>query len=157
MSEELGKRVLSIFLKRGLEMSDLHMTSKDFFKALEMQQLIGLRCLDCGFLAVPQRRICPNCLSKNTEQMVFSGKGKLAAFTIIYVPSLMMSEAGYNAKNPYCVGIVALQEGPKIAAQILEMDLSLPENIVIGTPVTISTTTRKVGEQEKTYLAFKPM
>lgn len=137
-------------------MIEFTMKTKDFRKALQDQQLLGARCLDCGFLSVPQRKICPNCLSVNVEGSVLSGSGKLAAFTVIYVPSLMMAEAGYNAKNPYCVGIVKLDEGPSVSAQILDLDLSQPDNIKIGTPLTMTTVARTEGENENLFLAFKP-
>jgi len=137
-------------------MGEFTLNTQSFYKALESQQLIGSRCSDCGFLAVPQREICPSCLGHNTEVITLSGLGKLAAFTVIYVPSLMMSKAGYSAKNPYCVGIVKLDEGPSISAQILDLDLSQPGNIDIGTQLTMTTITRNEGEKEKTYLAFKP-
>lgn len=138
-------------------MGEFTLNTKAFFKALQSQQLIGARCLDCGYLVVPQREICPNCLGSNNVVTILSGSGKLAAFTVIYVPSLMMSKAGYNAKNPYCVGIVELDEGPRISAQILGMDQSHPENIEIGTKLTMTTITRNDGEKEKAYLAFKPV
>lgn len=138
-------------------MGEFTMNTNAFFKALQSQHLIGARCLDCGCLAVPQRIICPNCLGVNTEVTTLSGSGKLAAFTVIYVPSLMMAKAGYDAKNPYCVGIVELDEGPSVSAQILDMDLSQPGKIKIGTKLTMTTITRNDDEKEKTYLAFKPV
>ena len=138
-------------------MVDFTMNSKDFYKALKAQLLIGSHCQDCGYLAAPQRQICPNCLGSKTEVVNLSGAGKLMAFTVIYVPSLMMAQAGYHAKNPYCVGIVELVDGPKISAQILDMDLSKPESIEIGTELTMTTIQRGDAENQKTYLAFKPM
>jgi uncharacterized protein len=137
-------------------MVEFTMNSKDFYKALETQRLIGSHCQDCGFLAAPQRQICPNCLGSKTEVVNLSGTGKLMAFTVIYVPSLMMAQAGYNAKNPYCVGVVELVEGPRISAQILDMDLSKPESIQIGTELEMTTIKRGDAEKQKTYLAFKP-
>ena len=97
-------------------MAEFSMNSKDFFKALEAEQLIGSHCLDCGTMAVPQRQICPKCLGSKTEVVNLSGKGTLSAFTVIHVPSVMMAQAGYDARNPYCVGVVELDEGPKISA-----------------------------------------
>ena len=137
-------------------MVEYSMNSKDFYKALEAQQLIGSHCQDCGYLVAPQRQICPNCLGSRTEITSLSGSGKLMAFAVIYVPSLMMAQAGFNAKNPYCVGIVELVEGPKVSAQILDMDLSKPESIEIGTELAMTTIKRGDAENQKTYLAFKP-
>jgi len=138
-------------------MGEYRMNSKDFFKALEAEQLIGSHCQDCGFTATPQRQICPKCLGINTEIVTLSGGGKLAAFTIIHVPSLMMAQAGYHAKNPYCVGVIELDEGAKISAQIIDVDVNQPEKIKIGTKMHMTLVVRGEGENASTYLAFKPV
>jgi uncharacterized OB-fold protein len=138
-------------------MVDYSMNSKDFFSALSAEQLIGSRCLDCGAMAVPQRQICPKCLGCKTEVVSLTGKGTLSAFTVITVPSVMMAQAGYDAKHPYCVGVVELDEGPKISAQILDVDVSQPESIQIGTKLTMTTIKRGDEENQKTYLGFKPV
>ena len=137
-------------------MSDYGMNSKEFFIALEEGHLIGTRCKKCGAYAVPHRQICAKCHSTDTEIVQFSGKGKLAAYTVISVPPVMMANAGYDARNPYCTGIVELEEGPRIAAQILGLNLAEPEKIRIGMPLTMTTITRTEGEVEKTFLAFQP-
>jgi hypothetical protein len=138
-------------------MNGYNANSKEFFTALADGALIGSHCRECGAYFVPQRQICPKCHSENTEVVTLSGKGKLAAYTVISVPPVSMAEAGYNYKNPYCVGIVTLAEGPRISAQILDLDLSKPEDIVIGTELEMSPITRGEGEEEKTFLAFKPV
>jgi len=137
-------------------MSEFALTNKEFFRALEEGELIGSKCLDCGEVSIPQREICPVCHSHKTEIVHFSGKGKLVAYTVISVPPVKMAEAGYDSKNPYCVGIVELNEGPRISAQILDMDLTHPETIEIGTELEMTTIQRQEGDVQKTYLAFKP-
>lgn len=132
------------------------MNSKEFYSALNCGDLIGSHCKDCGTNALPQRYICPTCHSENCEIMSYSGKGELVAYTVIFVPPVMMAKAGYDAKNPYCVGIVELEEGPRISAQILDVDLDHPENIMIGTELLMSTVTRGENENQETFLAFKP-
>jgi len=86
----------------------------------------------------------------------FSGQGKLAAYTVISVPPVKMAKAGYDGKNPYCVGVVTLSEGPRISAQILDMDLAHPENIKIGTDLQMAIIKREEDGIQNTYLAFKP-
>ena len=130
--------------------------SRDFYKALEQGELIGSQCLSCGAYTVPQRQICPECHSENTTIITYSGDGELAAYTVIFVPPISMAEAGYSAKNPYCVGIVELAEGPRVSAQILDVDLENPKNIKIGTPLKMKTITRGEGEEGSTFLAFRP-
>ena len=138
-------------------MSEYTMNSKDFYSALSEAQLIGSKCENCGTFAIPQRRICPKCHATNTKIINYSGQGKLAAYTVIFVPPVMMADAGYSAKNPYCVGIVELEEGPRVSAQILEVDVQNPENIKIGTSMKMETIKRGEGESQSTFLAFKPV
>ncbi len=135
---------------------DYSLNSKDFYIALESDHLIGSHCPKCGHYTIPQRQICPKCHAADNQLVVFSGKGTLAAYTVISVPPTQMEEAGYNAKNPYCVGIVELEEGPSISAQILEVDVMHPAEIKIGMPLKMTTVHRGEGEMAKTYLAFNP-
>ena len=66
-----------------------------------------------------------------------SGRGTLVAFTTIHIAPTAMVEAGYGRDNPYCTGIVKLDEGPSISAQILGVDSKQPEQIAIGTQVEV--------------------
>lgn len=81
----------------------------------------------------------------------------MVAYTVISIPPVAMVKAGYDSKNPYCVGIVELAEGPRISAQILDVDLDQPENILIGEEMSMATITRGDDGTEKTFLAFKPI
>ena len=130
-------------------------TSATFNKFLGEHKLMGTRCTQCGGLYLPPRAICPACHGDQIEWIEFSGKGQLAAFTSIYIgPSVMQAE-GYDRTNPYCAGIVELDEGVKISARILGVDAKQPAGIAIGTPLTIEFLDRGEGEQKKTVLAFK--
>ncbi len=132
------------------------MNSKDFYLALAEKKLIGSSCQVCGLQQVPQRKLCPQCHAENTQITTFSGKGTLAAFTVIRVPPMHMARAGYGSKTPYCVGIVALEEGPSVSAQILNVDLANPDEISIGMPLRMTTIKRESDPSERTYLAFEP-
>jgi hypothetical protein len=84
-----------------------------------------------------------------------SGKGRLVAFTTVHIAPTAMIEAGYGRKNPYCTGIVQLDEGPSISAQITGVDPAKPEGIEVGMAVQVAFVQRGVGEEEKAYLAFE--
>jgi len=135
---------------------DYEMVSTEFNNALKNKQLIGGQCQDCGHNCIPQRQVCPKCHSHNMEVITYSGLGKLVAYTVIYVPPVDMANAGYNSKNPYCSGIVELVEGPRISAQILDVDLTNPENIEIGSQLMMTIIMRGEGENKSSYLAFSP-
>jgi uncharacterized OB-fold protein len=59
-------------------------------------------------------------------------------------------------REPYCVGLVRLEEGPTISAQILGLDPKRPEEIEIGIPLRVAFLERGEGEARRTYLAFQP-
>lgn len=137
-------------------MTETNLNSKEFHQAIAQDVLIGSRCLDCGKVSIPQRQICPRCHSTKVERIETAGRGTLATFTVIYIPPTSMAEAGYNAKNPYCVGIVSLEEGARISAQIIGLDLSNPANIKIGMPLKQTFVIRGEGESARKFLAFEP-
>lgn len=87
------------------------------------------------------------------EWVEMKGNGKLAAFTAVAVgPSCTLDE-GYDRNNPYLVGIVELDEGPKVSGRIQGLDPKKPENIKVGTPLTVEFLEQ--GEGKKCFLAFK--
>ncbi len=126
-------------------------------KYLDEEQLMGSRCKKCGATFTPPRAICKKCHSQELEWIQMKGKGKLAAFTCIYIGPPFMIAEGYNRENPYCTGVIELEEGPKICARIEGVDPQKPETIKIGIPLTIKFLHRGEGEILKTYLAFEPV
>lgn len=136
-------------------MSDRAFTHESFQHYLEEHKLMGARCQNCATLYLPPRPLCPNCYNEQLAWELLSGKGVLAAFTAIHIGPRSMLTAGYDRKNPYCSGIVRLEEGPAISAQILGLDIVSPENNQIGAPLQIIFVDRDQGEDKKTILAFE--
>ena len=118
-------------------------------------KLMAARCMKCGSMYVPPRAICPKCQSEELEWVETSGKGKLAAFTVILSGPTFMIEQGFDRKNPYISGIVELDEGVRISARITGLDASKPAEIKIGTPLNVDFVEFGEGDGKKTYLAFK--
>lgn len=137
-------------------MSERFVSSVDYFENLSQHLLKATKCNACNEIHFPPRPICSECGSNDLEIMEMSGKGKLAAFSVIYVAPTAMIAEGYGRNNPYCAGIVEMEEGPKISAQILGMDMDHPENIKIGMPLTAGFIDRGVEGAKKTYLSFQP-
>ncbi len=129
-------------------------TADSFYTYLKEENwLMGIRCRSCGELAVEPRPMCPACHSNDVEWYQFSGKGSLSTFTCISVVPVYMSEKGFGRDNPYCTGIVTLEEGPRISARILGVDAANPQNIKTGTPMTMDL---EELDPEKPSLAFRP-
>ena len=137
-------------------MSEAEFTSAAFYRHLGEHKLLGSRCKADGEVYVPPRPICPADFNDDMEWVELSGRGKLAAFTIVYIGPTAMIAAGYDRKNPYCAGIVQLDEGPMISAQILGVDVAKPETIEVGMPLTVAFVERGEDDARRTYLAFEP-
>jgi hypothetical protein len=136
-------------------MSDMEFTSTAHYKALGEHKLTGSRCKTCGKLFFPARPMCPECHGKDMEAVELSGKGKLAAYSVIYIAPTAMIQAGYDRKNPSCAAVIKLDEGPSICAQLVGADIAHPETIKIGTPVTATFLDRGEGEAKRTFLGFQ--
>lgn len=124
-----------------------------FEKYLTEEQLMGSRCLTCGSLFIPPRPICIDCQGSEMKWVAFSGNGTLAAFTCIAIGPAFMRAEGYDRHNPYCSGVVALEEGGRVDARIEGVDTRRPEDITVGMPLRVKYLHR--GDA-KTYLAFEP-
>jgi uncharacterized OB-fold protein len=136
-------------------MSERAFTHHNFQQYLNEGRLMGTRCESCGAVFLPPRPICLECHSSQMEWVEFSGKGKLTGFTIVHIAPTAMIEAGYGRDNPYCAGIVQLEDGPAISAQILGVDVNQPDEIVPGMALELSLVQRGEGENARTALAFK--
>ncbi len=130
-------------------------TSASFNEFLGEKKLMASKCTKCGALYLPPRPLCIKCFGTEMEWAEMKGKGKLAAFTTIAIAPTLMIEEGYGRDNPYCTGVVELEEGPKISARILGVDAKKPEEIKIGTPLAVDFVERGEGEGKRTFLAFK--
>ena len=123
---------------------------------LNEEKIMGSRCKKCQALYLPPRPICIKCHGNDMEWVEMKGKGKLAAFTCIGVGPPFMTAEGFDRKNPYCSGVVELEEKVRIDARIEGFDNNKPEEIKVGTPVTVEFLHRGEGEDMKTFPAFKP-
>ncbi len=134
---------------------DRPFSSASFDAYIDEGRLMAARCTRCGSLYVPPRAICLKCHSDAIEWIETSGKGRLAAFTVIYSGPTFMAEQGFDRKNPYISGIVELEEGPSISARITGFDPLKPAEIQIGATMQVDFLKFGEGESSKTYLAFK--
>jgi hypothetical protein len=137
-------------------MADLEYTYAAFQAHLAERKLAAARCRVCHQLYLPPRQLCPACFSQAMEWVELSGKGKLIAFSVIHIPPTAMIDAGYDRNNPYCSGVVQLEEGPSICGQILDVDVKNPSTIEIGTPVQVEFIQRGKDDGVKMFLAFRP-
>lgn len=128
-------------------------TGASFYEYLAEGKLMAARCIECATIYLPPRPLCPICRTQIMVWTELSGKGKLAAFTVVAIAPRFMVEQGYGRDNPYCTGIVKLAEGPKISARIVGVDAANPERISIGLPLRLHILHQ---EGNPSILAFEP-
>ncbi len=80
-------------------------------------RLVGNACKACGEVYYPAKELCP-CGGKEFIPQTFSGRGKLLSFT-----EVRAAPEVFESKTPYVIGIVKLEEGPKVGAQICDAGL----------------------------------
>ena len=138
-------------------MAENEFCSAAYNRFLAEKKLMGSKCKRCGAIHLPLRPICPKCNANEMELVQMKGKGKLAAYTVISVGPPMMCEEGFDRDHPYCSGIVELEEGVRIPGRIMGVNVTKPDQIKIGTPVTAEYQERVHGEEKRTFLAFRAL
>ena len=89
-------------------------------------RLKGASCLSCGKNYYSKKYLC-ECGSKNFKTVVFRGRGKLLSFTEITVPP-----AEFKKTAPYSIGLIELEQGPRLIAQLVDIKLC---DLKIGMPM----------------------
>ncbi|NHM26382.1 Zn-ribbon domain-containing OB-fold protein [Desulfofundulus sp. TPOSR] len=99
-------------------------------------RLVGLKCLKCGKINFPPKAGCKYCGNFDQfEEAQLSGKGKVYSYTIIAgagAPPEFSEEAAYRRFYP--VVLVELDEGPRIVAQLVDVE---KDQVEIGMPVEL--------------------
>lgn len=117
------------------------MSSKEIPRHWRLRQqrysLVGEVCPHCDNKIFPPRDVCPSCKKEAKTRFQFSGKGEIYSYTTVHD-----APEGYEGHVPYTVAIVKLAEGPKITAQLTDIDNS---QVAIGMPVEM--VTRKLREE----------
>lgn len=105
----------------------------------ERYNLTGSQCGNCGLCTFPRRTLCPECRHLSVgkmEDVGFSGKGELVSWTIVH-----QGPENRSLETPYVLGIVELEEGPRVTAEIVDID---PDELGFGHELEVRF--RKLGE-----------
>ncbi len=111
-------------------------------------RLEGAVCSTCGAKFFPPRQVCAECKSNKLEPFQFSGHGELYSFTTLYQAPL-----GFEGGVPYAVGMVKLDEGPMVEAQLTDVN---PDELKIGQRVEMVTRKlRELGDEGLIVYGYK--
>jgi uncharacterized OB-fold protein len=87
------------------------------------------KCDGCGKVYFPPRLLCGHCRGRAFTQVTLAPEGAVETFTVIRVPPTDFAD-----QAPYAVGIVRLDDGVRLTAQIVDC---APEDLAIGQRVRI--------------------
>lgn len=111
-------------------------------------RLEGNVCQNCGAKFFPPRQVCAECVSTNLTPYEFDGRGEIYSFTTVRQAPL-----GYEGQVPYIVGIIKLDEGPLVEAQITDIN---SDDVKIGQRVEMVTRKlREYGEEGMIVYGYK--
>jgi hypothetical protein len=106
--------------------------------------LLGTHCTTCNTYYYPPRNMCPQCRrGGNIQQHQFIGKGRLVTYTVIHT-----APDNSAVQTPYVLGIVQLDEGPRLTSQII----CKPEEASIG--MKVKSVFRKLGEDSERGMIY---
>jgi uncharacterized OB-fold protein len=101
--------------------------TRDFWTAARGSRLVVQRCPDCGYLRWPPGPVCPECLRPGGDWAEITPAGVLYSYTT-YHRSL---SAALKADVPYSVGLVELDDGPRMYGRLLDQ----PDELAVGSRV----------------------
>lgn len=84
-----------------------------FWSATLEGQLSIQQCRACGKYVFYPRLLCPACLSSDLNWMVASGRGTVYSYTVV-----QRAPAAFASLVPYVVGLIELDEGPRLMSWI---------------------------------------
>ena len=76
------------------------------------------RCTKCGKVFFPPRLVCDKCGHRKFETTILAPAGTLETYTIIHV-----APSGFTDEAPYAIGILKLDDGVQIMAQLADCKL----------------------------------
>ena len=102
-------------------------------------RLEAARCASCGEVSYPPRLVCRKCRSRRFETITLPDEGTLLTYTITRV-----GPSQFSSLTPYAVGIVELDGGVRITAQIADCEF---DKLAIGQRVRLEF--RRIQEDGK--------
>jgi uncharacterized OB-fold protein len=104
-------------------------TAKAWRTYPQVYRLEAARCTKCGKIFFPPRLVCSKCKSRDFARFNMKRTGRVLTHTIIRTPS-----EEFSGQAPFAVGIIELDGGGRLTAQIAEVDF---DEIRIGMPVKL--------------------
>jgi uncharacterized OB-fold protein len=97
--------------------------TRPFWQALGEGRWISTRCDGCGHQTFPPKLACPRCGSTAVAWTPLDTRGTLYSWTRVHA-----APTAFAAEAPYCLGIVDLDAGVRLACRLID-DARAPPRI----------------------------
>lgn len=104
--------------------------SRPYWEALRKHELVMPRCGACGNRWFPPTLLCPSCRSADVAWAPVSGRGKVFSFVVFH----RTYHKGFADERPYCVAVIALEEGPRMISNVIGI---APDDVRCDMPVEV--------------------
>ena len=104
----------------------------EFIDAAKAGNVLARKCTKCDELHLATVYFCKKCGSKEFEDSILKGTGKVVTYTIMTVPP-----AGFEDLAPYAWVVMELDDSAIRVSGFLAK-ISTPEDLPIGTPVKVT-------------------
>ncbi len=122
--------------------------TKPFWDATKQRRLLVQHCTQCNRHYFYPRPFCPHCLSGDVEWTQSCGRGRLHTFVINHRPP-----RHHPVPAPFIIGIVELEEGPRLMSQIVDID---PDPTVVRCDMPVEVVFEDITD-EITLPKFRPL
>ena len=104
----------------------------EFIDAAKSGNILARKCVKCGEVLLATVYYCKSCGSKEFEDTILKGTGKVVTYTIMTVPP-----AGFEDLAPYAWVVMELDDsGIRVSGFLAK--IPTPEDLPIGTPVKVT-------------------
>jgi uncharacterized OB-fold protein/acyl dehydratase len=116
-----------------------------FWEGARRHELLIQQCAGCGTLRHPPRPRCASCGSYEWDTVTSTGRGVVYSFVVNHYPQVPAFD------YPLPVGLIELEEGTRLVANIVGID---PSAIEVGMPVEVEWVDH---DDELSLPAFRPV
>ena len=92
--------------------------NEPFWEGCKRHELLLAECNACHRVHLPPGPLCPSCFSDDLGWRKASGRGTISAWTVVHRESF----EAFRADLPYNAAQIELEEGPRLTANIINVD-----------------------------------
>jgi uncharacterized protein len=105
--------------QKGIIPPPIDRDSEGFWAGLREDQIRLPHCLSCGNLWFPPTPGCPICGATEFETVVASPRGRIYSWVVVH----RSLHPEYAEELPYVVATVTLDDGPRVFARLLDVEI----------------------------------